>query len=184
MIDAIKAIRDADRDESLKKSLFARFEANCYLPKRSVLLWNGCVRQRHSHYRWPQGFKERWRSYRNEYGEGNLIKARSNGPPRSSFTVAGGHYVKGNELAHLYSESELLHHKLDEGSHFTQSANLICVSRSHHLSLDRSEGSHDLWLLRGLSFLRFRYDPLGVFNGAALDTYGFAFGSACYVLWP
>jgi len=184
MVEAIDATRTADSDPVAKQALFRRFEADCSFPKRAVLLWDGCRRERGTHYCWPGGFNDKWRDYRRRFGCGRLLKARSNGPPRSAFTVAGGNYVNGNELAHLYSESALIQDGLDEGRHFTQSANLICVPRSRHLQMDSLQGMHELWLLRGLSFLLFRYDPLGKFSGDHPDGYGFVAGCTCDIVWP
>lgn len=164
--------------EAAKKiSSFGSFAEVCRFPGRAFLLWEGCVRQP-KHYSWPVGFKQRWEAS----GYRGLLKARKNGPPRTAFTVAGGDYRKGYELAHLYAGSALRDHNLREDRHFTQSANLICmVPRLHR------ESEHDmklLWLLRGLSFLRFRYDPLGAFSGPQPDRYGFVDGEKCEVFWP
>jgi hypothetical protein len=184
MTDVIDEIRLTDRDDVRRKSVLSRLEADRCFSKRAVLLWDGCIRQRDAHYTWPPGFVQKWRDYRLRHGQGRLLKARSNGPPRSAFTVAGGNYIKGQDLAHLYSESALVQHGLSDGRHFTQSANLICVSRPRHSYLDSSGGMRELWLLRGLSFLLFKYDPLGAFSAKLNNQYGFLEGCTCDVVWP
>ena len=45
----------------------------------------------------------------------------------------------------------------------------ICMTSDLHLYRD----AHHLWLLRGLAYLPFGYDPLGVFSGEQTDAYGF-----------
>jgi hypothetical protein len=157
--------------------MFGSFVEVCRFPKRAVLLWDGCVRQS-THYCWPCGFREKWKTA----GYRGLVKARRNGPPRTAFTVAGGDYRKGYELAHLYAGSALRNHKLREERHFTQSANLICVPPCLHRQSEHD--THLLRILRGLSFLRFKYDPLGALSGAQPDRYGFVNGGTCKVLWP
>jgi hypothetical protein len=183
MTEAIDIVRIADSDPEARESLFRRFEVEDYrFPKRAFLLWDGCARQR-THYSWPVGFKQKWTAYPHR-GLGRLVKSRGNGPPRTAFTVADGDYIKGWELAHLYAGSALRNHNLDEKKHFTQSANLICMPRSLHLYIDGVSGVHHLWLLRGLSYLNFRYDPLGAFSGVQPNRFGFVDGLTCDVLWP
>ena len=158
-------------------SPFGSLAEVCQFPKRAFLLWDGCVRQS-THYCWPVGFKERW----NAFGYRGLVKARRNGPPRTAFTVAGGDYRKGSELAHLYAGSALRHHELREECHFTQSANVICLPPRLHRESERD--THLLWVLRGLSFLLLKYDPLGAFSGTQPNRYGFVNGGTCEVFWP
>ncbi len=171
-------IRAADKHLQARDSLLGCFEvADCRFPKRPFLLWEGCVRQP-AKYQWPVGFKDKWatKPYR------GLVAAQGNGPPRTAFTAAGGKYETGSELAHLYDRPTLRRHNLSEGRHFTQSANLICMSPPLHEASEHDEFL--LYVLRGLSFLSLKYDPLGVFSGAQLDRYGFVDGRMCEVFWP
>jgi hypothetical protein len=94
--------------------------------------------------------------------------------------MAGGQYSSGWELDHIYDRETLRLSNLSEGRHFTQSAGLICMTRDLHLHRDM----YTLWLLRGFSFLSFRYDPLGAFSGEEPDEYGFVQCRRCEVFWP
>jgi len=178
MTKAIELIRTAEKHPSVQDTLFRCFAtADCRLPERAFLLWDGCVRQS-AKYDWPVGFKEKWDAcpYR------GLLAAQGNGPPRTAFTVSGGKYERGHELAHLYDRPTLRHHNLREGRHFTQSANLICTPPYLHEETERDE--YLLWILRGLPFLSLRYDPLGAFSQAQPNPYGFLGSRICEVFWP
>ena len=168
-------ILTADQDSQLRNSLMDRFIDCCSFPRRAFLLWDGCVRQSEK-YNWPDGFKDCFR----QRGHRGLLKAMRNGPPRTAFTVAGGEYRSGWELDHVYDREILRLYKLPEGRHFTQSAGLICMTRDLHLYRD----TYHLWLLRGLAYLLFEYDPLGVFSEAHPDKYGFVHSRKCDVFWP
>lgn len=164
----------AEQDLQPRNSLLDRFRDRCSFPGRAFLLWDGCVR-RSEKYRWPEGFKDRFRQRRYR----GLVNAMRNGPPRTSFTVAGGEYRSGWELDHVYDRETLRQYTLPEGRHFTQSAGLICMTRDLHLYRD----TYNLWLLRGLSYLLFGYDPLGAFSGQQPDKYGFVHARNCDVFW-
>lgn len=173
--EAIELIRTADNSPPVRDWLFRFFRvAECRFPERPFLLWDGCVRQA-AKYRWPVGFKDKWNTCRYR----GLLAAQGNGPPRTAFTAAGGKYEP--ELAHLYDRPTLRNHRLSEGRHFTQSANLICVPGPLHAASERDEFL--LYILRGLSFLSFKYDPLGAFSGAQPNEYGFVDGRPCEVFW-
>lgn len=178
MTKAIELIRVAEKQPQVRESLFRCFtEAGCRFPERPFLLWDGCVR-RSTKYAWPIGFKDKWKTtpYR------GLLAAQGNGPPRTAFSAAGGKYETGNELAHPYDRPTLRCHRLCEGRHFTQSANLICMPPPLH---DESERDLSLlWVLRGLLFLSLRYDPLGAFSGTQPYPYGFVDDRTCEVFWP
>jgi len=179
--DAIDMVIDADGSQGMKQlsALTNNFLPCCRLPKRPrpFLLWDGCVRQRKDHYAWPAGFRAKW----DASGCRGLCNARSNGPPRTAFKVAGGDYRGGNEyeLAHLYEESALLCPE----RHFTQGFNLICMPKRLHRECERNVAL--LWILRGLPFLSHRYDPLERFSSAEHDRWGFVVGGqTCEVFWP
>jgi hypothetical protein len=177
--DAAQRAKDlilaASKDPRIQNSLFGSFAQDCRLSERALLLWDGCLRHSEK-YRWPSGFKDKWKSS----GYHGLVNARRNGPPRTAFTIAGGEYVSGWELDHVYDRLVLRASSLPEGRHFTQSAGLICMTPDLHQKRD----AYLLWVLRGLAFLRFRYDPLGTFSGAQPDAYGFVNGQTCDVFWP
>ena len=174
--DRVRAeVLAADRDSKLKNSLLSRFDDRCSFARRASLLWDTCER-RSEKYTWPDGFKSRFKQ-RNLRG---LNKSMRNGPPRTSFTAAGGEYRSGWELDHVYDREILRRYGLPEGRHFTQSAGLICMTRDLHLYRD----VYTLWLLRGLSYLLFGYDPLGAFSAEQPDEYGFVHARRCDVFWP
>jgi len=172
--EAKAGILAAEQDSHLKRLLLNRFNDRCRFPNRAILLWDKCIRESRK-YTWPDGFKDRFR--RN--GHRGLVNAMRNGPPRTAFTVAGGEYRSGWELDHIYDRPILRRYALPEGRHFTQSAGLVCMTRDFHLNRD----THDLWLLRGISYLLFGYDPLGAFNSSARDEYGFVQSRECEVFW-
>lgn len=165
----------ADRHLEFQKLLLDQFKDCCTFPGRAVLLWDGCVR-RSEKYVWPDGFKYRFK----QRGHNGLWNAMRNGPPRTAFIMAGGLYRSGWELDHVYDRESLKTRNLPEGRHFTQSAGLICMTRELHLYRD----TYLLWLLRGLPFLLFRYDPLGAFSGEQPNEYGFVDSRTCDVFWP
>lgn len=174
----IELIRQADKDPLIRDRLFQCFTAaDCGFPSRSFLLCPDFTRLDVPQI-WPAGFKEKWRTS----GYRGLFAARRNGPPRSAFICGGGEYERGRELAHLYDRPTLRQNRLNEGLHFTQSANLICMPPYLHEGSERDE--YLLWMFRGLSFLSFRYDPLGVFSGTKPNLYGFVEGRTPEVFWP
>src|ERR1035437_3841521 len=67
------------------------------------------------------------------------------------------------------------------GLHFTQSAGLVAMPRHAHLR--RHSDAMLTWLLRGVAFVKFGYDPLGVFSSTAHDSFGFVAGRHCEVFW-
>jgi hypothetical protein len=179
-VRAIELIREADKDHAIRDCLLHYFTAEgCLFPGCAMLLSPQFIRQKEP-YIWFPGFKNEF----HESGYHGLCNARGNGPPRTVFIAAGGKYKTGNgdELAHLYDRPTLRQNLLDEGLHFTQSANLICMPWYLHDGSERSE--HLLWIFRGLSFLSLRYDPLGVFSGMKPNLYGFVDGQVPEVFWP
>lgn len=178
--EAIDMVIDVNiRQDNRLSVLMNYFLPSCRLPgrRRAFLLWDGCVRQRREHFTWPSGFRAKW----DTSGYRGLCNARSNGPPRTAFKVAGGDYRGGSEyeLAHLYEESVLLYPE----RHFTQGSNLICMPRQLHRESERNIAF--LWILRGLPFFSHRYDPLEKFSSAEHDRYGFVVDDqTCEVFWP
>lgn len=160
-------------------------------PPRAVLLWKGCNRvrppgKRGKYHRYPSTLKDLARSVRIKWD------TRPNGPAIMSFLIAGGERPNrmGSSNAwsihHLYSgkfpypgkESTL--HAPKEGIHFTQSAGLIAAHPIADAICD--EFPSFAWRLRAEAFLRFGYDPDGVFAEAHGD-FGFQPGALCEVLY-
>jgi len=145
-------------------------------PKVNELMWKGCRRKNeHSNprcYTYPPDLVARLR-------ERGIDKpdCRSNGPAIMAFLCAGGSRPQRRDLNwgwtihHIYDGrfpaprcgSSL--HATRKGDHFTNSAGLVAV----HPIADGLAGecAYFAWLLRFESFLRFGYDPDGVFSGAS-----------------
>ena len=138
-------------------------------PQVGELLWPGCTRgdanQRH---RYPAHVAER------------LFKLgihqpdpRNNGPAIMAFRAAGGNRPSwGNEgwpIHHIYDGTEPVQnhpvpvpHAASKGHLFTHSGGLVAAHPvvhhlAHHSALLK-------WLLRREAFLRFGFDPMGVFS--------------------
>lgn len=144
-------------------------------PNKAILLWDGCVRIRYHKY--PDEIKRKLKS------KGIRIDSRSNGPAIMSFLFAGGRRPKRASNArqewhihHIYdgkfpweNERETLH-AVQNSRHFTQSAGLVAIHPIAEALAD--EYFYFAWLLRYESYLRFSYDPNGVFC-RKIDDYGF-----------
>jgi hypothetical protein len=66
--------------------------------------------------------------------------------------------------------------------HFTQSAGLVGMTSEIHKR--RHSDSRLSWLLRGVTFLKFGYDPANVFSPGPHNELGFVTGRSCEVFWP
>jgi hypothetical protein len=93
---------------------------------------------------------------------------RTNGPAINSFQAAGGERpIWGNEgwhIHHIFDGTEGSPHAVHDGNHFTHSAGLVAAHPvAHHLA-----HHSDLlkWLLWREAFLRFGFDPSGIFVDA------------------
>lgn len=145
-------------------------------PKIGTLLWPGCTRdggEQIHHY--PAEVAERLRRLGfNEPDE------RSNGPAIMSFLAAGGRRpVWGKEgwpIHHIYDGTApiignppVVHpeahgglHAVQGGRFFTHSSGLVAVHPvAHHLA---HHSALLKWLLRREAFIRFGFDPMGVFS--------------------
>jgi hypothetical protein len=134
-------------------------------PKVGTLLWPGCVRQERHHY--PDDVAARLRRFGIDVPDD-----RSNGPAIMSFLIAGGKRpVWGNEgwpIHHIYDGSApvpehpvAVPHAVQDPHHFTHSGGLVAAHPVvHHLA---HQSTLLKWLLRREAFLRFGYDPMGVF---------------------
>jgi hypothetical protein len=141
-------------------------------PQCAVLLWSGCTRQSEP-YRFPAGLQAKWKGRRS----GRLDYRMQNGPPNSAFTLGGGKKPSGWELDHIYDEEPLW--SVRKGLHFTQSAGLVAMPRHAHRR--RHSDSMLSWLVRGIAFLKFGYDPLTAFSKGSHDKFGFIVGKSCEV---
>jgi len=120
-----------------------------------------------------------------------VLDGRPNGPAIASFRLAGGkrppRFGSSNSwsIHHLYSGKfpypgyQETTHAAKSCLHFTQSAGLIAVHPIADAMVD--EFPFFAWLLRGGAFLRFGYDPDGVFSSSR-DDCGFIAGRVCRVI--
>jgi hypothetical protein len=153
-------------------------------PSRALLLWDGCDRVP------PEGKRQKYHKYPDEIREvakaqGVTLDSRPNGPAIAAFLLAGGRRPQrlGSSNAwsvhHLYSGKfpylgrDKTTHAAKLGRHFTQSAGLIAAQPIADAICD--EFPCFSWFLRAEAFIRFGYDPDGVFS-ASQDAYGFTAG--------
>lgn len=157
------------------KTLIATAETVFAFPESAILLWADCTRES-SEYTYPDGLVAKWKGRR----RGSLDRRMHNGPPNSAFRLAGGSKPGGWELDHIYDG--LSFWSARNRLHFTQSAGLVAMPRHAH----RRRHSDPVlsWLVRGLAFRKFSYDPAHVFSKAPHDDYGFVAGRSCEVFWP
>jgi hypothetical protein len=156
---------------SLVASVAGLFE----FPRRAVLLWSGCKRQGFE-YSCPAGLRDKLK----RAGFGALDRRMNNGPPNSAFKLGGGFKPKRWELDHIYDEAPMW--SVTHDGHFTQSAGLVAMQRYAHLR--RHSNIKLTWLVRGIAFVKFGYDPLSVFSPEPHDRFGFVEGSHYEVFWP
>lgn len=155
-------------------------------PQRAELLWNGCDRTRDS------AQKQRYHTFPQELKSlakttGVTLDGRSNGPAIAAYLIAGGgrpNRFSGNNkwsIHHIYNKKfpypgrKNTLHAVKESKHFTQSAGLVAI----HPIADQMCDEYPFfsWLLRAEAYLRFGYDPDGVFSHGQ-DEYGFEVGKA------
>jgi hypothetical protein len=153
-------------------------------PSRALLLWDGCDRIR------PEGKRHKYHKYPDEIratakAQEVTLDSRPNGPAIAAFLLAGGRRPQrlGSSNAwsvhHLYSGKfpylgrDQTTHAAKLGRHFTQSAGLIAAQPIADAICD--EFPCFSWFLRAEAFVRFGYDPDGVFSDKP-DDYGFAAG--------
>jgi hypothetical protein len=158
----------------------------------ALLLWPDCDRVP------PPGKKLKYFDYPSHIrqiakGRNIVLDTRQNGPAIASFLLAGGkrprRFGSANawSIHHLYSgkfpycELGSTTHAAKSGNHFTQSAGLIAVHPLADAMVE--EFPFFAWLLRARSFLKFGYDPDGVFS-TNRDVYGFSAGKCCRIIDP
>ena len=159
-------------------------------PTKALLLWKGCDRipepgKRQKYFSYPASVKLRARQ------EGLRLDTRPNGPAIAAYTLAGGTRptrlgsTNAWSVHHLYSGKFPFlgrvetTHASKAGCHFTQAAGLVAVHPIADALVD--EFPCFAWLLRSYSFLRFGYDPDGVFSPSQ-DELGFAAESSCEIV--
>jgi hypothetical protein len=137
-------------------------------PQVGELLWPGCTREN----------EEQRHNYSDELTRrlarlGLPPDPRSNGPAILAFLAAGGKRPtwgsEGWPIHHIYDGTGAVNdgpqnilHAVRDGQHFTHSAGLVAAHPiAHHLA---HQSPLLKWLLRREAFLRFGYDPMGVFN--------------------
>ena len=156
-------------------SLLLALQSLFNFPNHAVLLWSGCARHG-VQYQFPAGLIAKWKIHR----PGSPDARMYNGPSNSVFLLGGGTRPSGWELDHIYDDDPLW--SATNGLHFTQSAGLVAMPR--HLHRRRHLDSMLSWLVRGIAFHKFGYDPLLVFSQAPHDPFGFVAGRSCEIFWP
>jgi hypothetical protein len=160
-------------------------------PGRALLLLKGCTRvalegKRQRYHKYPRGVTELAKS------RGVPLDTRANGPAISAYLIAGGHrpprFGSRNawSIHHLYSGKFRYYgrdkdtaHATKLPNHFTQSAGLVAMHPIADAMGD--EFPFFAWMLRAMAFLRFGYDPDGVFSECQ-DDLGFAAGYKCEIV--
>jgi len=145
-------------------------------PQRAELLWAGCDRTARYH-NYPDTLKALFRQ------QCVTADARSNGPAVMAYLVAGGqrpkragshnwtiHHLYDGNFPHPGSKRPSLR-AVTDARHFTQSAGLAAIHPIADALAD--EFAVFAWRLRAEAFLRFGYDPDGVFS-CTQNEYGFA----------
>ncbi|MCR9199897.1 MAG: hypothetical protein NXI04_14780 [Planctomycetaceae bacterium] len=179
------AVRSVVRDVCVELDSFICFS------EQPLLLWEGCDR------RTPEGKRQRTHKYPDELkrlAKERKVKldTRPNGPAIAAFLLAGGcrperegstnawsvHHLYSGKFPYVNRETTL--HASKSPTHFSQSAGLVAAHPIADAICD--EIPFFSWLLRAHSFLRFGYDPDGVFS-ADTDDYGFRSGTACELIF-
>lgn len=170
--DWLQKLADSASDAEWTAILSICAKPSCFFEWSQVgmLLWPGCTR----------GDENQQHVYPRELAD-KLLRLRlspdprNNGPAIMAFLAAGGiRPVCGNEgwhIHHIYDGTGPLDgvpvavpHAVRDGNLFTHSAGLVAAHPvAHHLA-----HQSDLlkWLLRREAFLRFGFDPMGVFLAA------------------
>jgi hypothetical protein len=124
-------------------------------PLVGALLWPGCVRtQRNGEHVYPSELRTRLERLGIEADD------RTNGPAIASFLASGGRRpswgYEGWPIHHIFGG-------VDDGNRFTHSAGLVAAHPVAHYLVHRSKMLD--WIVRREAFLRFGFDPNGVFGG-------------------
>lgn len=159
-------------------------------PKTATLLWNGATRAIKYH-RYPDSIKLLAMQMSIAADSKFRLDNRTNGPAIAAYLLAGGErparFGSANRwtIHHIYSGKfpfpgkAVTLHAASEGMHCTQSAGLIAAHPIADQMCDEFPAFS--WLLRAEAFLRFNYDPDGVFSAETHDEFGFV-GNGCKVI--
>ena len=157
------AILNLTEDVWMNRDFFVRW------PKRSHLLISGCKRSDGPYHSFDPDLRSLLRSARVK------IDSRSNGPAIMAFLYAGGERPKrlnghGWSTHHIYDGQFPAPARtksvraIENGEYFTEAAGLVAI---HPLADGMaSEVPFFAWLLRQEAFLRFGFDPDGVFTSS------------------
>jgi hypothetical protein len=142
-------------------------------PDRALLFWTGLVRHSNGRRKDCYEFSPKRKAVLKRAGLEE--DGRNNGPAILAFRLAGGERPVRRDfprhhwsIHHIYdgrfpaSKAAVVLHATWDGNHFTQSAGLVAL----HPLADGLVGdcAYFAWLLRHEAFVRFDYDPNGVFN--------------------
>ena len=183
-----REVAEIEKNEHRQILLMVAKNIDAYVkwPKNAQLLWEGCDRKKvvkgqQRYHAYPKDLKTQFPNHK--FGD-----RRCNGPAINSFLIAGGvrpsrtsgrgwnihHLYDGKYPKRLDSAFPSLH-AVQHPLHFTQSAGLVAVHPIADSLAD--EFSAFAWRLREESYLRFGYDPDGVFCRAR-NQYGFKVNSS------
>lgn len=154
-------------EEDILLRVAAEIDKWVKFPVHSFLLMPDCDRNEKYH-QFPPEIKHVAKIQKIE------LDSRANGPAKASYQLAGGERPKrrgnnnGWSIHHIYSgkfpclgKPETTHaQKL--GEHFTHSAGLVAI----HPIADAMADEYPCfsWYLRALAYIKFKYDPDGVFS--------------------
>jgi len=180
-----EVVQTSNRAErAILKSVASNLNAFVQWPDHALLLWPECDRGQKYH-TYPPHVRQAARAQK------YVLDGRTNGPAVATFIIAGGNRPErfGSKNAwsihHLYSgkfpylDCTTTIHATKDCKHFTQSAGLVAIHPIADALVD--EYPFFTWLLRAHAFVRFGYDPDGVFSSGQ-NTYGFARGHKCRIL--
>ena len=145
-------------------------------PARPLLLWQGASRSRKYH-AYPEQIKAEAKL------NGVHCDTRTNGPAVVAYRLAGGerpvrfgstngwsiHHLYSGKFPHLNKESTL--HAAKHPLHMTQAAGLVAIHPLADQACD--EYPFFAWLLRAMTFQKFKYDPDNVFSDQPVSEVGF-----------
>lgn len=177
-------------ERAVLETVASHLDAFVCWAEHALLLWPQCDRvpptgQKQKYFSYPDHIRQLAKSQRVS------LDTRMNGPAIASFMLAGGSRPKrfGSSNAwsihHLYSgkfpycERRETTHAVKLCHHFTQSAGLVAAHPVADALVD--EFPFFAWLLRAQAYLRFGYDPDGVFS-LRRDEYTFVVDRPCRVL--
>src|SRR5262249_30271402 len=177
-------------ERAIVSSVAGELDAFIHWSREALLLWPTCTRvpspgKRQAYFSYPPHIRDIARA------SNVVLDTRANGPAIAAFVLAGGNrpgrFGSSNawSIHHLYSGKfpyvgrQTTTHATKESRHFTQSAGLVAVHPVADALVD--EFPFFAWLLRAHAYLRFGYDPDGVFSKFR-DIYGFVQGRQCRVV--